>query len=43
MQTDLENLLGVKVDVISQGGLRQELRDEVVSEARVIAVEEEHG
>jgi predicted nucleotidyltransferase len=43
MQTDLENLLGLKVDVISEGDLRPELRNKILSEARVIAGEEDHG
>ena len=43
MQTDLENLLGLNVDVISEGGVRPELRGKILSEARVIAAHEEHG
>jgi uncharacterized protein len=37
MQTELEDLLGFKVDVISEGGLRPELRSKILSEARIIA------
>jgi predicted nucleotidyltransferase len=38
MQTDLENPLGLKVDVITEGGLPPDLRAKMLSEARTIEV-----
>ena len=36
LHEDLENLLGVKVDVVDESGLRHRIRDDVLSEARAL-------
>lgn len=36
MEIDLEELLGVKVEVVTEGGLRGQMKERVLSEAREI-------
>ena len=37
MRLELEELLGITVDIVSEGGLRPDIRDQVLREARSIA------